>query len=189
MTTHTAPDATATIAAYDLRAVREQWGDLLAAIGRPPRAEWPPRDSRALGAVAEEADEPAVGRLPLVLREHPAPLNLGALDAAISVEQALFESCDVIAAAFQRPVRRRRVALRSFPPRTVMREDQADRDDPARWHYPAPTSPAAAPTASTGPRAGSKAAHSASRSATSSPPVAARDRRPRRRRPPRPYPR
>ncbi|MDK0520372.1 hypothetical protein [Streptomyces sp. ML-6] len=132
---------TATVAAYDLRAIREQWGDLLAAIGRPPRAEWPPRDSRALGAVAEPDDEPAVGRLPLVLREHPAPANLTALDAAVSVEQALFTACDAIAAAVQRPIRRRRVALRSTPPRTVIREDQADRDDPARWHYPAPTSP------------------------------------------------
>ncbi|MES9554796.1 MULTISPECIES: hypothetical protein [unclassified Streptomyces] len=139
MTTHTAPAAT--IAAYDLRAVREQWGDLLAAIGRPPRAEWPPRDSRALGAVPEPDDAPAVGRLPLVLREHPAPANLTALDAAISVERALFESCDAIAAAVQRPARRRRVALRSIPPRTVIREDHADATNPHRWHYQAPTSP------------------------------------------------
>ncbi|MFF2014020.1 hypothetical protein ACFVWY_33845 [Streptomyces sp. NPDC058195] len=132
--------ATAVQAAADLQAAREQWGDLLAAIGHPPRAEWPPRDSRALGATPED-DEPAVGRLPLVLREHPAPANLRALDAAVSVERALFEACDAIAATVQRPVRRRRVALRSIPPHTVMREDQADRDDPARWHYPAPTSP------------------------------------------------
>lgn len=27
-------------------AVREQWGDLLTAIGRMPRAEWPPRECR-----------------------------------------------------------------------------------------------------------------------------------------------
>ncbi|MFE6683948.1 hypothetical protein [Streptomyces sp. NPDC057729] len=154
MTTHTAPDATATVAAYDLRAVREQWGDLLAAIGRPPRAEWPPRDSRALGAVAEETDEPAVGRLPLVLREHPAPLNLTALDAAVSIEQALFESCDAIATAVQRPVRRHLVG-RPTPEATYVRwaEDQADRDDPARWHLPTHSASVTARAASPGSRA------------------------------------
>lgn len=110
-------------AADDLRAVREQWGDLLAAIGRPPRAEWPPRDSRALGAVPD--DEPAVGRMPLVLREHPAPLSLAALDAALSVEELLFDMCDAVAERVQRPV---------VP--GEYRVDQADRDDPARWHLP-----------------------------------------------------
>ncbi|MGW1405040.1 hypothetical protein [Streptomyces sp. NPDC002403] len=142
MTTQTAPDAVAA----DLRAVREQWGDLLAAIGRPPRAEWPPRDSRALGAalgaVPEPDDEPAVGRLPLVLREHPAPANLTALDAATTTERELFDLCDTVAAAVQRPVRRHLVGRRTVEA-TLVRwaEDATDRDDPARWHYAAPTSP------------------------------------------------
>lgn len=107
-------------AAVDLAAIREQWGDLLAAIDTPPRAEWPPRDSRALGAVPEPVEPgPVIGRTPLVLREHPAPLNVDALDAVLDVERALFETCDVIAARIQRPVRR-----------------TDDRDDPARWHLP-----------------------------------------------------
>ena len=138
----TAPtvDAIARQTADDLAAVREQWGDLLAAIARPPAQEWPPREYRTVdvqaAARAVDDDAPAVGRLPLTLREHPAPLNLDALDAAVSVERALFTACDALAARVQRPVRRVPVALRSWPPRTEMREDRADRDDPARWHLP-----------------------------------------------------
>lgn len=127
--------------ADDLAAVREQWGDLLAAIERPPAAEWPPRDNiaevlRPPTPTAEDAEQdgPAVGRMPLTLREHPAPLNLDALDAACQVESELFDLADAIAEQVQRPVRRRTVTLRSIPRRTVMREDRADRDDPARWH-------------------------------------------------------
>ncbi|MFE4328715.1 hypothetical protein ACFRQM_04450 [Streptomyces sp. NPDC056831] len=139
MTTQTAPDAVATEAAADLAAVREQWGDLLAAIGRPPRAEWPPRDSRALGAVPEPGDAPAVGRLPLVLREHPAPANLTALDAAATTEREFFELCDTVAAAVQRPVRR--VPVPVISQRTRWISEPTDRNDPARWTYAAPTDP------------------------------------------------
>ncbi|MFD8611060.1 hypothetical protein [Streptomyces sp. NPDC059631] len=111
--------------AADLQAIREQWGDLLTAIGRRPAAVWPPR--RTQDRVQDEAlsDEPAVGRLPLVLREHPAPANLDALDAAVSVENALFTACDAIAGCVQRPV---------VP--DGYRVDQADRDDPRRWRLP-----------------------------------------------------
>jgi hypothetical protein len=119
---------TATAAVQQLADIREQWGDLLAAIDTPPAAEWPPRDSRALGVVPEPAE--GVGRLPLTLREHPAPLNLGALDAAVSIERALFELADIIAAERQRPM----------SPGTGARRD-ADRNDPDRWHYATPTWP------------------------------------------------
>ncbi|MFB8415425.1 hypothetical protein ACFC63_07910 [Streptomyces albidoflavus] len=130
-------------AAVDLAAVREQWGDLLAAIGRRPAAEWPPRDSRAYidGHLAEQAEaedeQPVetVGRLPLVLREHPAPLNLDALDAAIEVEGALFDLADAVAEYVQRPIR----SARGARGRSIT--DQADAADPARWHYQAPGSP------------------------------------------------
>ncbi|MFF5582704.1 hypothetical protein [Streptomyces hygroscopicus] len=123
-------------AAADLAAVREQWGDLLAAIERPPAAEWPPREARGfLGQLAavdhyeDDGLEPAaarVGRLPLTLREHPAPLNLAALDAALEVERDLFELADQIAEQAQRPIRP---------------ADQDDATNPARWHYAAPTTP------------------------------------------------
>lgn len=142
------PDPITAQAAADLAAVREQWGDLLAAISRRPRSEWPPRDSRALGAVAED-DEPSIGRLPLTLREHPAPLNLAALDAAMSVERDLFGLADTVAAAVQRPVRRHpALDIPSYsgrtaptPPRTRMVAVRSDRNDPARWIYAAPTDP------------------------------------------------
>ncbi|MFK0108535.1 hypothetical protein [Streptomyces sp. NPDC091217] len=134
-------------AAVDLAAVREQWGDLLAAIERPPAAEWPPRETRGGFLDQLAADDrtddpmpaaPVIGRLPLTIREHPAPLNLDALDAALDTERDLFDLADAVAEQVQRPVRRTPVALRSYPPRTVMREDLADRQHPGRWHYQTP---------------------------------------------------
>ncbi|MFJ2909375.1 hypothetical protein ACIO8F_08055 [Streptomyces sp. NPDC087228] len=135
------PTARTNRAAADLRAIREQWGDLLAAIGRPPRAEWPPRECREWEQPLAD-DAPAVGRLPLVLREHPAPLNVTALDAAVSVEREFFELCDTVAAAVQRPIRRH-VVGRPTPGIALARRvtDSADRDDPARWRYASPTDP------------------------------------------------
>ncbi|MGW0933144.1 hypothetical protein [Streptomyces sp. NPDC002644] len=123
-------------AAADLRALREQWGDLLAAIGRRPAPEWPPRRTQDRAVDGETADrEPTVGRLPLTLREHPAPVNLDALDAAVAIEQALFAACDAIAVRVQRPV----TLTWSGPVlgpggKAVPAPD--DHDDPARWHLP-----------------------------------------------------
>lgn len=135
MTTAPTINPTAHRAAADLRAVREQWGDLLAAIARPPAQEWPPREYRTVDIQAaardDQADDaPTVGRLPLTLREHPAPLNLDALDAAMSVERALFESCDTLAVRLQRPPR-----LITAPTGGYIL-DPDDRNDPARWHLP-----------------------------------------------------
>lgn len=97
-------------AADDLRAVREQWGDLLSAIAEPPRrADWMPYERRGfldqLAAADQALDEPTVGRLPLILREHPAPANLRALDAALAVEADVFEMCDAVAERVQLPAR------------------------------------------------------------------------------------
>ncbi|MFD5057415.1 hypothetical protein [Streptomyces sp. NPDC058394] len=140
-------------AADDLAAVREQWGDLLAAIERPPATEWPPREARGfldqLAAAARTEDgkralAPAIGRVPLVLREHPAPLNLDAVDAAVDVERALFELADTIAAAVQRPVRRRVeyvISGRMGKSRSFATVDGTDRDDPARWRIASPADP------------------------------------------------
>ncbi|WP_404959040.1 hypothetical protein [Streptomyces sp. 147326] len=131
-----APSRVAHRAAADLAAIREQWGDLLAAIARRPAAEWPPRDSRAYidGHLADQADEdehqddePTIGRTPLTLRQHPAPLNLDALDAALEVERALFDLADQLAALAQRPVRTGRDRHGRFV------RDEADAADPARW--------------------------------------------------------
>ncbi|MFE7782054.1 hypothetical protein [Streptomyces nigrescens] len=144
MTTALAVPLAARRAADDLAAVREQWGDLLAAIGRRPAAEWPPREARGFldqlatddhGLDDEEPAAPRVGRLPLILREHPAPLNLDALDAARAVEVELFDLADALAEQVQRPIR----AGRDDRGRFI--QDRADAADPARWHYQAQTSP------------------------------------------------
>ncbi|MEH0470864.1 hypothetical protein QA943_18750 [Streptomyces sp. B21-097] len=135
-------------AAVDLAAVREQWGDLLAAIERPPAAEWPPRETRGfLGQAAAKDDDaiPAtavIGRMPLILREHPAPLNLDALDAAMMIERELFDLADQVAEQVQRPVRRHMVG-RPTSTATMARwaVDAEDRGAPARWHYQAATAP------------------------------------------------
>ncbi|MER8042575.1 hypothetical protein [Streptomyces sp. NPDC094032] len=102
-------------AAADLAAVREMWGDLLAAIGEPPRrTDWMPYERRGfldqLAAADREDDqdvEATVGRLPLILREHPAPADLRALDAALDAENALFDMCDAVAERVQLPARDR----------------------------------------------------------------------------------
>ncbi|MFE5673857.1 hypothetical protein ACFQ7B_00295 [Streptomyces erythrochromogenes] len=130
------PSLAAHRAADNLAAIREQWGDLLAAISRRPPTEWPPRDSRAHidGHLADQADEeqhqddePTIGRTPLTLRQHPAPLNLDALDAALEVEAALFDLADYLAAQVQRPMRTGRDRHGRFV------RDEADATDPARW--------------------------------------------------------
>ncbi|WP_371652482.1 MULTISPECIES: hypothetical protein [unclassified Streptomyces] len=139
-----APSLIARRADDDLAAVREQWGDLLAAIARPPAAEWPPRERRGFldqlaadGHIEDDAQaaEPILGRLPLTIREHPAPLNLDALDAAVEVERDLFALADRVAEQVQRPIRTTR------DDRGHLIADQADATDPARWHYQAPDSP------------------------------------------------
>ncbi|MFF5142543.1 hypothetical protein ACFY6U_22910 [Streptomyces sp. NPDC013157] len=131
-------------AAVDLAAVREQWGDLLAAIEQPPAAEWPPRECAGFLdqlAAAQAADdpmpaEPTIGRVPLTLREHPAPLNLTALDAALSVERDLFDLADAVAEQVQRP---------------AVEED--DRANLARWNLPTSRDIGPAAAASAGSRA------------------------------------
>lgn len=139
-------------AAADLSAVREQWGDLLAAIAEPPRAaEWMPYERRGfldqLAADDRLDDDPAlaeaaVGRLPLILREHPAPANLRALDAALDVEREVFDMCDAVAERVQLPARDRhgRWTLGSDP------------SDPRLWHVPTYRDAGPTTIASTGSR-------------------------------------
>ncbi|MEV7205732.1 MULTISPECIES: hypothetical protein [unclassified Streptomyces] len=134
-------------AADDLAAVREQWGDLLAAIAEPPRrADWMPYERRGfldqLAADDRTPDAPAVGRLPLTIREHPAPLNLAALDAALAVEEDVFEMCDAVAERVQLPARdpHGRWAL------------GRDTSDPRLWHLPTHRDAGPTTIASTGSR-------------------------------------
>ncbi|MCQ8829844.1 hypothetical protein [Streptomyces malaysiensis] len=99
-----------------LRTVRELWGELLLAIETPPADVWPPR--QLAHTLRASDDEPLVAedRAPLVLREHPAPLNLGALDTGLAIERMLFDLADTLAAAVQ----------------------HAEQDDPRRWEFQHP---------------------------------------------------
>ncbi|WKX70033.1 hypothetical protein [Streptomyces sp. XD-27] len=105
-----------------LRTIREQWGALLAAIETPPApSTWPPAETRAFlhTGTADEGTLLVLDRAPLVLREHPAPANLDALDAAMYVERQVFDLADTLAAAVQH---------------TAV-------DDPRRWTYQDPGAP------------------------------------------------
>lgn len=84
-----------------LRTIRGQWAALLLAIETPPADHWPPRQ---LAHTMREGDDELLveDRAPLVLREHPAPLNLGALDTGRAVERLIFDLADTLAAAVQR---------------------------------------------------------------------------------------
>ncbi|MEU2393987.1 hypothetical protein [Streptomyces sp. NPDC007369] len=102
-----------------LRTVRELWGELLLAIETPPADVWPPR--QLAHTLRAGDDEPLLveGRAPLVLREHPAPLNLEALDAGLAIERQLFALADTLAAGVQ----------------------HATGEDPRRWNYQDPGAP------------------------------------------------
>ncbi|MFJ4583737.1 hypothetical protein [Streptomyces echinatus] len=98
-----------------LRTVRELWGELLLAIETPPADVWPPRQlAHTLRAADDE--QLVVDRAPLVLREHPAPLNMTALDTGLATERLLFDLADTLAAAVQR----------------------AETGDPRRWEFQQP---------------------------------------------------
>ncbi|QKW08058.1 hypothetical protein HUT18_18400 [Streptomyces sp. NA04227] len=100
-----------------LRTIRDRWGELLLAIETAPAEVWPPR--QLAHTLRPVDDEPLVERAPLVLREHPAPLNLSALDTGLVIERAVFDLADTLAAVVQR----------------------ASLDDPRRWTFRSPTSP------------------------------------------------
>ncbi|MGK5531559.1 hypothetical protein [Streptomyces sp. URMC 129] len=96
---------TAQRAARDLRTIREHWGDLLVAIETRPAAEWPPRETASFLDILAAADEAAgvvEDRLPYILRPHPAPLNVDALDAAVAAERMLFALADTLSSAVDR---------------------------------------------------------------------------------------
>ncbi|MDH6123426.1 hypothetical protein [Kitasatospora sp. GP82] len=129
-------------AVAQLRTVRQEWAALMVAIETPPPAAWPPAQLSTHLAQQQAADDaalPVTDRTPLTLRQHPAPANLTALDAAVRVERMLFDLADTLAAAVQRPIARQ---LASSPGRVpVWADDPADADDPRRWRYPSPTDP------------------------------------------------
>ncbi|MEY9944904.1 hypothetical protein [Kitasatospora sp. GAS1066B] len=128
-------------AAAQLRTVRREWGALLVAVETPPAAAWPPAQlsTHLAQQLAADVDLIVADRAPLTLREHPAPLNLAALDAAVRVETLLFDLADTLAAGVQRPIARQRISSPGRP--AVWADDQADAGDPRRWVYRSPTDP------------------------------------------------
>ncbi|MFJ7208218.1 hypothetical protein ACIQWR_32415 [Streptomyces sp. NPDC098789] len=85
-----------------LRLVREKWGDLRAAVEAPPTpADWPPRERAAFLDKVAEQPLLVADREPYALRAHPAPLNLDAHDAAVAVEEWLFDLADTCAEVTQ----------------------------------------------------------------------------------------
>ncbi|WP_405659767.1 hypothetical protein [Streptomyces sp. RK9] len=95
-----------------LRTVREQWAELLLAIETPPADVWPPRQLTHTMRAADDEQLVVEDRAPLVLREHPAPLNVDALDTGRAVERAVFDLADTLAAAVQTRAPRGRDARR-----------------------------------------------------------------------------
>ncbi|MEU6822819.1 hypothetical protein ABZ921_19505 [Streptomyces atriruber] len=103
-----------------LRTIREQWGELLLAIETPPADVWPPRQLAHTMRAVDDEQLVVEERAPLVLREHPAPLNLAVLDAGLAVERLVFSLADTLAAAVQHEAR-------TGAPR-----------DPRRWEFADP---------------------------------------------------
>ncbi|MFE7634477.1 hypothetical protein ACFU7Z_10690 [Kitasatospora sp. NPDC057518] len=127
-------------AVEQLRTVRAHWGALLVAIETAPAPAWPPAQlSTHLARQAADDELLVDDRVPLTLRQHPAPANLAALDAAVRVERLVFDAADTLAAAVQRPIERRPVSTPGRP--VVWALDEADAADPRRWHYASPTDP------------------------------------------------
>ncbi|MEV0438980.1 hypothetical protein AB0I84_47215 [Streptomyces spectabilis] len=84
-----------------LRTIRGQWAELLLAIETPPADVWPPRQLAHTMREADPEQLDVVERAPLVLREHPAPPNLDALDTGRAIERMIFDLADTLAAAVQ----------------------------------------------------------------------------------------
>ncbi|MEF3114502.1 hypothetical protein [Streptomyces chrestomyceticus] len=113
------PHPAAHRAAAHLATIRQHWGELLLAIETPPADVWPPRQLAHMLRPDDEGPLDVLDRAPLVLRQHPAPLNVEALDAGLDIEHDLFELADRLAAAVQR----------------------AGLDDPRRWNFRSATDP------------------------------------------------
>jgi hypothetical protein len=103
-----------------LGTIRARWGELLVAVETPPADVWPPRQlAHTLRPDGDDEPLDVLDRAPLVLRPHPAPANLDALDTRLDVERALYDLADTLAAAVQ----------------------HAELGDPRRWQLPTEHTP------------------------------------------------
>jgi hypothetical protein len=136
-------------AAADLRTIATTWPDLHTALGAPNVVGGFGRGLRAyLNAVdALDADEvEAIGHRRAAVRfleqdahllgQRPIPIRLGVYETMRTIEAALTETADQIAAVVQRSPMS--PAPRSWPAADQVRRDQlarADAIDPRRWRY------------------------------------------------------
>lgn len=142
-----------TSSAADLRSIITTWPDLTDALGAPPQIGGFGRGLRAYMAALEEADLEAAAELralerdPAQIGQRPIPIRLQVYETMRTVQAALLETADQIAAVIQRPAMS--YAPRSWPANDKRRRDalaHADIVDPRRWHWTGtpPTAPYAA---------------------------------------------
>lgn len=139
--------------AADLRTLITTWPDLNDALGAPPTIGGFGRGLRAYMAALDETDLDAAAELralerdPAQIGQRPIPIRLSVYETMRTVQAALVEVADQIAAIAQRPAMS--YAPKSWPANDKRRRDQlahADIVDPRRWHWTGtpPTAPYAA---------------------------------------------
>lgn len=140
-----------TTTATHLRTITLRWTDLAEALASTGTSSWPPagRMSDYLNAL-DQADEQLaeaaawqaaynrqfLDRDPNQVGETRPPLRIAILDTMRTVEAALVETADQVAAAVQRSPMT--LAPRGWPAADRARRDQlarADAADPRRWRY------------------------------------------------------
>lgn len=128
--------------AADLRMLITTWPDLNDALGAPAVIAGFGRGLSAYMAALEETDLDAAAELralerdPAQIGQRPIPIRLQVYETMRTVQAALTETADQIAADVQRPAM-------SYAPRNWPASDRARRDrlahadivDPRRWHW------------------------------------------------------
>ncbi|MFG2670830.1 hypothetical protein [Streptomyces sp. NPDC048445] len=128
--------------AADLRTIATTWVDLNDALGMPAAVGGFGRGLRSYMTLLDETDPATAAELralerdPAQLGQRPIPIRLSVYGVMRTVEAALTECADQIAAAVQRPSMS--PAPRSWPANDRARRDRlahADTVDPRRWRY------------------------------------------------------
>lgn len=133
----------------NLRTIATTWTDLRDALGTPTQASWPPVTLRSYLTQLEQHDLEEATALRMLERDpsqigaRPIPISLRIHDTMRTIEAALAECADVIAAVAQ-------VEPIPFPGREWPADDRARRTararadlaDPRRWRFRGNTPPA-----------------------------------------------
>ena len=131
-----------TTTAQHLQQIARHWPDLEDALAVPGTSSWPPASLRSYLAALEQHDpEDRIALRPLErnpeqLGTRPIPISLRVYDTMRTVEAALLETAEQIAAANQRPVMT--PAPVTWPTADRIRRNQLaaqDARDPQRWQF------------------------------------------------------